>query len=200
MKMMNPRLPLLAVLAVVPLLVARAGDEPDGADAKIKNAIRHRCVLECVWAKERSPGGQEGDAFMKKCGEACMDRQAMQAVMKAKIPEGWGTTKEDAIEVCLPSGEHYFLQDLRCPDGEAPEYQRSGSVGSRNKMPEDMQFNMDMMDPTHRLKPGEIDYHIVDRYEVKCKKKTHVLFFDMYHCGTLKPWKSPKGFTRPPRG
>ena len=40
----------------------------------------------------------------------------------------------------------------------------------------------------------------VDRYEVKCPKKTYTLFFDMYHCGTPKPWLAPKGFTRPPRG
>jgi len=58
---------------------------------------------------------------------------------------------------------------------------------------------MSMMDPTHRLKPGEVDYHIIDSYEVKCSNKTRTLFFDMYHCGTPKPWQAPKGFTRPPR-
>ena len=192
---------LLAIFMAIPVFVTQAGEEA-AADpaAKIKHSIRHRCVLECVWAKERSQGKKEGDAFMKECGESCMDQKAIEAALKAKVPEGWGATKEKAIEVCLPSGEHYFLQDLRCPGGKAPEYNRSGNVGSRNPMPEDMEFNMKMMDPTYKLKPGEIDYHIIDRYEVKCPKKTHVLFFDMYHCGTLKPWLAPEGFTRPPRG
>ena len=200
---MKNRIPLALLLAVcmaVPLFIAQAGDEAADAGAKLKNAVRHRCVLECVWAKERSPGKKEGDAFMKKCGEACMDKKAIEAAMKSKVPDGWGATKEKAIEVCLPSGEHYFLQDLLCPDGKAPKFNRSGNVGSRNPMPEDMEFNMSMMDPTHRMKPGEVDYHIIDRYEVKCSKKTHTLFFDMYHCGTLKPWLVPQGFTRPPRG
>jgi hypothetical protein len=191
---------LLAFCMAAPLFLAQAGVKAADSAAEIKNSIRHRCVLECVWAKERSPGEKEGDAFMKKCGEGCMDKKAMEAAVAAKVPEAWGTTKQNAIEVCLPSGEHYFLQDLRCPDGKAPEYKRSGNVGSRNPMPEDMEFNMSMMDPTYKMKPGEIDYHIVDRYEVKCSKKTHVIFFDMYHCGTLKPWKAPPGFTRPPRG
>jgi hypothetical protein len=192
---------LLAFCAAVPLFLAQAGEKAAAdTSAEIKNSIRHRCVLECVWANERSPGGPKGDAFVKKCGEGCMDKKAIEAVVKAEVSKDWGTTKQKAIEVCLPSGEHYFLQDLRCPDGKAPEYQRSGSVGSRNPMPEDMEFDMSLMDPTHRLKPGEIDYHIIDRYEVKCRKKTHVLFLDMYHCGTLKPWKAPQGFTRPPRG
>jgi hypothetical protein len=42
---------------------------------------------------------QEGDAFVKKCGEECMDTEAIQATMQAKVPEGWGTTKKNAIEV-----------------------------------------------------------------------------------------------------
>jgi hypothetical protein len=195
MKKINPII-LLAFCMAVPMFLAKAGDK---ADVSIKSSIRHRCVLECVWAKERSPSKKEGEAFMKKCGEGCMEKKAIEAAVGGKVSKDWGTTKEKAIEVCLPSGEHYFLQDLRCPDGKAPEYKRSGNVGSRNPMPEDMEFNMSMMDPTHKMKPGEIDYHIIDRYEAKCGKKTYVLFFDMYHCGTLKPWKAPQGFTRPPR-
>lgn len=199
MKKMIPVV-LLAICMAAPMFLAQAGDKKADAGTKIKHSIRHRCVLECVWAKERSPGKKEGEAFMKTCGETCMDQKAIEAALKAKVPEGWGTTKENAIEVCLPAGEHYFLQDLRCPGGKAPEYNRSGNVGSRNPMPQDLEFNMKMMDPTYKQKPGEADYHIIDRYEVKCPKKTHLLFFDMYHCGTVKPWLPPEGFTRPPRG
>lgn len=196
MKRIFPMVLLTACLAV-PVFLAQAGEK---TGAEIKNSIRHRCVLECVWAKERSPSKKEGEAFMKKCGEGCMDKTAIEAAVKGAVSNDWGTTKETAIEVCLPSGEHYFLQDLRCPGGKAPEYNRSGNVGSRNPMPQDMEFNMGMMDPTRQMKPGEVDYHIIDRYEVKCPEKTYVLFFDMYHCGTLKAWKAPAGFTRPPRG
>lgn len=179
------------------LLLLAAGPAPD--DAKLTEAVRHRCILECVWAKDHKFSGGKGDAFMNACGEACMDPKAIQAAIEAEIPAGWGTTKKDAIEVCLPAGEQYFLRDLRCPGGERPTFERSGSVGPRNPIPEGTPFDMKMMDPTHRLAPGEVDHHTIDRYEVSCPGKTHTLYLDMYHCGTPKPWKAPKGFTRPLR-
>jgi hypothetical protein len=186
---------------ILPAVLTRAGEDPR---RKVKSAISHRCMLECVWLKERcDSAGAAGTACrdqLNLCGRGCMDPAAVQAVLDAKVADGWGESIKNAIEVCLPSGEHYFLDDLRCPDGKAPQARRIGSVGPRNPMPDDLPFQAAQMDPAHRLKKGETDYHIIDKYEVVCRKETRVLFFDMYHCGTPKPWKAPRGFTRPPRG
>jgi hypothetical protein len=129
-----------------------------------------------------------------------MNPAEVAAAMKQKVPDDWGSSKKNAIEVCLPSGEHYFLRDLRCPDGKAPRYRRLGSVGSRTPMPDGMDFKPGLMDPTIPVKRGEADYHVIDKYEVTCTKATYILFLDMYHCPGPKPWAAPRGFTRPPHG
>ncbi|MBW1810137.1 MAG: hypothetical protein JRJ19_08330 [Deltaproteobacteria bacterium] len=190
---------LVAMLVAVPLLWAVAADEDS---AKVKSAIRHRCILECVWLEDRcnsskAPGCKDS---IKACTAVCMDDETLKAAMAEKPPKTWGTTIKEAIEVCLPSGEQYFLRDLLCAGSKAPGYERSGSVGPRNPMPADAGFDANMLDPTYRLKKGQVDTHIIDKYEVRCEKKTHILYFDMYHCGTPKPWAAPEGFTRPPRG
>jgi len=191
----------ILVLAFLPVWLSHAEENPT---RKIQSAISHRCVLECAWVKERCIDGGQAEARcrdeMSLCRRGCMAPEAVKKAMKSSPPRGWGETKKDAIEVCLPSGQHSFLADLQCPDGKAPRYHRVGSVGSRNPMPEEMDFKPSLMDPTYRLKKGEVDYHVVDKYEVACSEKTHTLFFDMYHCGDPKPWKAPRGFTRPPRG
>ena len=131
--------------------------------------------------------------------DRCMDPKATAAAQAVVPAAGWGTTKEEAIEVCLPAGEHFFLKDLRCLDGSEPTFERAGNVGPRHPMTSET-FDESMMDPTISPAPGKRDEHIIDRYHVTCKDQTVTLFLDMYHCGTPKPWAAPKGFTRPPRG
>ncbi|MCK6592912.1 MAG: hypothetical protein L6Q76_35610, partial [Polyangiaceae bacterium] len=111
-----------------------------------------------------------------------------------------GRTKEEAINVCQPMGQRAYLSRLRCPDGQPPRFGRRGNVGARNERKgsvtdEDLIRQMDM---SRILGPGEIDYHVIDLYEVQCSDTTHEIFMDMYHCADPKTNKPPSGFTLAP--
>jgi len=196
---MNQLVRLTIVVAVLVAAAPASAIEPE--EAREISAIRHRCFLECVWGDDycTSLGGQDCVAKRETCTKACTAEDTMTAARSWKVPEGWGTTKEQAIEVCLPEGERYFIADLRCADGSVPTYARTGSVGSRNPMPADMGFDMSQMDPTVPVPEGQPDTHTIDLYAVQCPDGAHELYFDMYHCGRPKPWIAPEGFTRPTR-
>jgi hypothetical protein len=111
-----------------------------------------------------------------------------------------GRSKEEAINVCQPMGQRRYLSRLRCPDGQPPRFGRRGNVGARNERKanasdDDLTRQMDM---SRRLEPGEVDYHIIDVYEVECSDKTHEIFMDMYHCADPRTNKPPSGFTITP--
>lgn len=112
----------------------------------------------------------------------------------------FGTIKADAIEVCKPAGERNYLAHLVCPDGSHPLFDRSGSVGTRHDLPagmsdaEQMKIMADNMG-FEKLAPGAVDYHIVDRYSVKCGETETALYLDMYHCDVSAPALAPAGFT-----
>ena len=163
-----------------------------GAVSK-RGAIRHRCVLECVWATEYCSDSPACETSMKRCGPGCSNPAALQSSLAAKVSDTWGSTKVEAIEVCLVQGANYFLKDLRCADGKVPRFRRSGSGGPRNPLTKGFQ----RPDPMARMKKGEADTHVVDLYEVICADKKHDLYLDMYHCGYPKPWAAPRSFSRP---
>lgn len=109
--------------------------------------------------------------------------------------DSYGFTREGAIEVCDPNGERAYLRRLRCSDGEAPRFNRLGSVGSRTeiKTKEDEKAAMDQM--MADVPAGQRDFHTLDLYEVACSDKTVELFLDMYHCKAAPPSEAPAGFT-----
>ncbi|NMB74249.1 MAG: hypothetical protein GYA21_03865 [Myxococcales bacterium] len=181
---------------------ALAGDpaqkDPDQESEKVRAAIQHGCVRECFILKDHDQylSEKKRDERQQGCMRQCMDAAATRVAQQTALEPSWGMTKELAIEVCLPPGEHLFLSELRCASGQAPTFKRSGNVGPRNPMASES-FDEAWMDPFVAVPKGKKDEHIVDRYEVVCADKTVILFFDMYHCGTPKPWAAPKGFTRP---
>ncbi len=69
-------------------------------------------------------------------------------------------TLEEPVKADMPRGQRAYLERLRCSDGSAPSYQRTGNLG-----------------------PGK-DGHIIDNYEVDCGAaepgKTNIIM-DMYH-------------------
>lgn len=98
-------------------------------------------------------------------------------------PQPWrGLTRQQAVEVCLPPGEQAYLSSLQCPDGAAAQAHRIGSVGSRNQTTSDDPRLLQQMDPGEPLKPGELDLHIVDAFEVQCPTELKTVYLDMYHC------------------
>jgi hypothetical protein len=108
-----------------------------------------------------------------------------------------GRSKEHAIEVCGPPGQREYLSVLRCTDGKPPSFGRAGNVGERNdpagKVPESVMISQ--MNPRRVLRPGEVDYHIVDLYKVGCSDGDQSLFLDMYHCAGPQTSVPPSGFT-----
>ncbi len=181
-------------------LVGAAEEKTGKGEDRLRSAVQTRCMQECEWLVNRF--GEEETAGSKEklqiCRASCVEAKRVDAALADRPADDWGLSKEKAIEVCMPVGERAFIEDLRCPGGSAPEYRRSGNVGQRNPSPPGAEIDLElMMDFTGRLAKDGVDRHIIDRYELKCPDGPHVLFFDMYHCGSPKPWKSPNGFTRP---
>ena len=117
-----------------------------------------------------------------------------------------GSTKQAAIEVCMPGGEREYLSRLRCEDGSPPNFERVGSYGSRNPLPEaktgesgeEYAKRVSGSSSALRgapLKPGETDYHVVDCYRLSCKGIQSTLFMDMYHCAGKPLSVAPAGFS-----
>ena len=112
---------------------------------------------------------------------------------------GFGEAKSTAIEVCRPSGEHSYLRNLQCPDGSLVDYKRTGSVGNRNKLPNNYTEELDrMISEQNRsglpLAAGETDYHIIDAYAVSCGVTKRIIYMDMYHCDQSFTTEAPRGF------
>jgi hypothetical protein len=109
---------------------------------------------------------------------------------------GYGESVRAAIEVCRPDGEHAYLGRLVCPTGEAASFDRRGSFGPRNELPADQPLSEQIAsarrDP---LPPGEVDYHVVDGYEVSCDGSKRMIYFDMYHCHQPPPHDAPPGLS-----
>lgn len=114
-------------------------------------------------------------------------------------PDGYGLSREQAIEVCYPEGQQQYLARLICPDNSHPAFERRGSVGPRQPMPENMSEEkiaalLADLRKSRKREPGEPDHHIVDAYNVVCGEATTTLYLDMYHCAQDRPVFSPKGF------
>ena len=75
-------------------------------------------------------------------------------------------------------------------------FDRQGTPGTRNELPADQsvsgQIANSRRDP---LRPGEVDYHAVDAYEVVCGTSKRVLYLDMYHCHQAAPTDAPPGYS-----
>jgi hypothetical protein len=138
---------------------------------------------------------------------------ALPASMPGQVPEtasatpalvqkddGYGMSKAQAIEVCYPQGQREYLARLVCPGGAHPSFERSGSVGPRTPLPDDMSdaqveaLLADMRSPDKAGGEGP-DLHVVDAYEVVCGEQRTRLYLDMYHCAAERPTRAPKGFT-----
>lgn len=114
-------------------------------------------------------------------------------------PDGYGLSREQAIEVCYPEGQQRYLARLICPDSSHPTFERRGSVGPRQPMPENMSDEtiaslLADLRKSRKREPGEPDHHIVDAYEVVCGEVATTLYLDMYHCAQDRPVFSPEGF------
>lgn len=111
----------------------------------------------------------------------------------------FGLTRQTAIDVCQPTGQRAYLARLTCPNGRRPSFERIGSVGARQPIPDDMSEGeldrqLDDMVSGHASPTSGPDYHIIDAYSVACGTATTTLYLDMYHCGVEPPSTAPAGF------
>lgn len=123
-----------------------------------------------------------------------------RVVASSASQPGYGTDKQQAIEVCRPEGERNYLARLVCPDSSHPRFSRSGSVGLRHDFPTGMSESEQMKLMTEnmgfeKLKPGATDHHVIDVYSVDCGEVETAIYLDMYHCDTPAPTSAPAGFT-----
>jgi hypothetical protein len=109
-------------------------------------------------------------------------------------------SRENPVEVCKPAGQRDYLAGLVCTSGGPPSFKRVKSVGPRVDYPKDLpaaktgEF-LDRMISGAKLRPGEVDYHVVDEYELICGEKKFAIFLDMYHCDGQVKNVAPIGFS-----
>lgn len=160
--------------------------------------IARRCFRFCAFISEECGRRGSGDCgrAMVQCVNSCFDLDRLKQAAQARAPAGWGSSKQSAINTCLPPGVKLLMQDLRCSGGAKPRFHRVGSVGSRSPRPGTVTSLQ--MDWTRPLKPQEPDHHIVDHYQLQCGAHKTSLYLDLYHCADgPAPWNAPSGFTRP---
>jgi hypothetical protein len=93
----------------------------------------------------------------KELGSPGLEGKALKKAIAAAEKSPLGSAL-NPVRVSLPAGERYYLGRLRCMDGAAPAFDRSGSVGE-----------------------GPYGY-ILDLYAVTCPGKAPVqVYMDMYH-------------------
>jgi hypothetical protein len=110
----------------------------------------------------------------------------------ANGPPGFGLSKDQSLEVCLPPGEKHLLGRLLCEDGSRPRLTRIGNVGPRMQPldPNDPRLLL-QMDAEVPIRKGEADLHIIEAVAAECGGTKYTLYIDMYHC-------PPQGQPPPP--
>lgn len=78
-------------------------------------------------------------------------------------------TWDNPVKSRGPSGERAYIRQLKCPDGETPNFHRLGSTGV-----------------------GPYG-NILDIYELSCGEKKFNIYMDMYHC--CRETRPVPGFT-----
>lgn len=115
------------------------------------------------------------------------------------VSGAWGLVQSRPVEVCKPEGQRRYLARLICPNSQHPQARRTGSMGHRVPIPEEVQKRnvVRWMEATlnyEPLAPGDPEYHMVDRYELDCGDSKVAVYMDMYHCNAPVPDRAPEGF------
>ena len=160
-----------------------------------------------AYARERPSGGAGSTraGFLALAASSltclaggCSTAAPMQAQNPVAALEGFGMSREHAIEVCQTPKWSYFRR-LRCLDGSRTRYTLGGDGGRRHDFPaglreyEKAQLIIDNSGVT-KLPPGAIDYHDTVTYSVSCGASQVTLYFDLQHCEDPEPTQAPAGF------
>ena len=88
------------------------------------------------------------------------------------------------IKVCGMHAEYDYIIKHKCEDGEEPQIVERKNIGPLSLPATEKQARRaaEQKYELHGLKPGEIDFHDVDRFTLSCEDKIEYLYFDIYHC------------------
>lgn len=149
----------------------REGSEPDIAYGACTTETVARFAID-LWDMQQTTEEQVDEnspdhAKQKQDGD---DSVRDQSTAEGEI-EILGS-KSAPVRADNPAGEEAYLKRLRCPDGTAPAFDRSGSFGYGGYG------------------------NIVDLYEVRCEGtgESRQIYMDMYHSGYVETQSVP-GFT-----
>lgn len=118
----------------------------------------------------------EPDLERALAGESQVSGRALERRIAAAAAHPLGSDR-NPVRAEMPAGQHAYLRRLRCSDGRAPAFERSGNVGIG------------------------VYGNIVDAYAVDCgaaQPGRAEVYMDMYHRGYVEDRPVP-GFTIVPR-
>ena len=105
-------------------------------------------------------------------GESRISGRALDQAVAAAAAHPLGS-RENPVRAAMPTGQRAYLRRLRCSNGEAPAFSRSGNYGIG------------------------VFGNIIDGYEVDCRAaapRSRIIFMDMYHRGYSED-RPVSGFT-----
>jgi hypothetical protein len=117
-------------------------------------------------------GSQDAQIQRMMLGESQVSGRALERRLAEAERHPLGS-RENPVRAQMPPGQRAYLSRLRCSDGRAPEYFRTGNLG-----------------------PG-VYGNIIDAYRVSCGDAapgTVEIIMDMYHAGHVEERPVP-GFT-----
>jgi len=120
------------------------------------------------------PQPQDEDLALERMlsGQSYLQGAELERALEAAAAHPLGA-RENPVRASTPTGQQAYLRRLRCADGRAPQFQRSGNLG-----------------------PG-VYGNIIDAYQLVCSGSTpaeSTVIMDMYHRGHVEQRPVP-GFT-----
>jgi hypothetical protein len=132
------------------------------------------CILAGAAAAQPGPNADRALERMM-AGESYLQGAELERALQAAAAHPFGSL-ENPVRAAMPQGQRAYLARLRCSNGQAPRFNRSGNAGAG------------------------VYGNIIDRYDVSCGESAPgnvTNFMDMYHRGHVEERAVP-GFTITP--
>lgn len=88
------------------------------------------------------------------------------------------------IKVCGMSMEFANIVKSKCSNGDAPQIVEQKNIGALNlpTTAQEAKRAAEQMYEVKGLRPGETDFHKIDRFTLSCGEDVEYRYFDIYHC------------------
>ena len=90
----------------------------------------------------------------------------------------------EVIKVCGMSREFEQIVKNKCKNGETPQIVEHRNIGPLNLPTTEREARraQEQSYEVNGLKPGETDFHNIDRLTLSCGDEIEYRYFDIYHC------------------